>query len=250
MCRDQQYANEAWGRPRDVKRLPNPLGNGRWTEEIYYHVLNCGLRIPPSAGSASGVLPNPVGYNRIYVWVDKEQFSYDAWWEAFKAGRVMVTNGPLLRPLANGRFPGHVFQSPTGDPLTIDVAINLTIRETVSYIDLVKDGRVVQSIRYEELAKSGHLPPLKFDESGWFLVRVVTDNAKTYRFASSGPWYVEIGDKKERISKKSAQFFLDWVNERMGRVKLDNADERSSVLKFHEDARNYWQDLVSKANAD
>ena len=28
---------------------------------IYYHLLNCGLRVPPSAGSASGVLPNPVG---------------------------------------------------------------------------------------------------------------------------------------------------------------------------------------------
>ena len=59
--------NEAWGKPRDAERLPPPLGNGYWTQEIYYHMLNCGLRLPPSAGSASGVLPNPVGYNRVYV---------------------------------------------------------------------------------------------------------------------------------------------------------------------------------------
>ena len=44
-------------------------GNGYWSQEIYYHLLNCGLRLPPSAGSASGVLPNPVGYNRVYVHV-------------------------------------------------------------------------------------------------------------------------------------------------------------------------------------
>jgi hypothetical protein len=59
--------NEAWGRPRERRRLPDPQGNGHWTQEIYYHILNCGLRLLPSAGSASGVLPNPVGYDRVYV---------------------------------------------------------------------------------------------------------------------------------------------------------------------------------------
>ncbi|MGI9457264.1 MAG: hypothetical protein ACR2NU_11935, partial [Aeoliella sp.] len=33
MCRDQMLANEAWGRPRDKKRLLEPLGNGFWTQE-------------------------------------------------------------------------------------------------------------------------------------------------------------------------------------------------------------------------
>src|SRR3712207_9493398 len=64
MCRDRMFESEAWGKPRLVERLPAPRGNGFWTQEIYYHLLNAGLRLPPSAGSASGVLPNPVGYNR------------------------------------------------------------------------------------------------------------------------------------------------------------------------------------------
>jgi len=34
---------------------------------------------------------------------------------------------------------------------------------------------------------------VKFNESGWFLVRVITDNPKTFRFASTAPYYVEIG---------------------------------------------------------
>jgi hypothetical protein len=58
-------ATEAWGKPRDSQRLPGPLGNGYWSQELYYHILNAGIRLPPSAGSASGVLPNPVGYNRV-----------------------------------------------------------------------------------------------------------------------------------------------------------------------------------------
>ena len=67
MCRSRMLENEAWGKPRDADRLPGPAGNGYWSQEIYYHALNCGFRLPPSAGSASGVLPNPVGYNRVYV---------------------------------------------------------------------------------------------------------------------------------------------------------------------------------------
>ena len=39
------------GRPRDARRLPPPLGNAFWSQEIYYHILNCGLRLPPSAGA-------------------------------------------------------------------------------------------------------------------------------------------------------------------------------------------------------
>ncbi|MES1213175.1 MAG: CehA/McbA family metallohydrolase, partial [Singulisphaera sp.] len=227
----------------------DPRGNGEWSEEIYYHVLNCGLRIPPSAGSASGVIPNPVGYNRVYVWVDKDEFSYEAWWEAFKAGRVVVTNGPLIRPLANNRLPGHVFRGAAGEELEIEITLELATRETINYLDIVKDGRVVQSVRLDEMAKTGHLPPVRFTESGWILVRAVTDNDKTYRFASTGPWYVELGDKP-RVSKSSAQFFLDWTNERSEKLKLADADQRREVLEFHEQARKFWQDKVAGANAD
>jgi hypothetical protein len=67
MHRAGMYNGEAWGKARDTNAFPTLRGNGFWTQEIYYHALNCGLRLPPSAGSASGVLPNPVGYNRVYV---------------------------------------------------------------------------------------------------------------------------------------------------------------------------------------
>ena len=80
-----------------LSRLPNPIGNGLWTQEIYYHALEAGIRIPPSAGSASGVLPNPVGYNRVYVHLGSQQLSADSWFGALSKGRCFVTNGPLLQ---------------------------------------------------------------------------------------------------------------------------------------------------------
>src|SRR5204862_2673868 len=114
MQRAGVLANEAWGRPRDKKQFPDPQGNGYWTQEIYYHILNCGLRLPPSAGSASGVLANPVGYNRVYVHLDGD-LTHAKWWEGLKAGRVFVSNGPLLRCRANGELPGHIFKAQAGN---------------------------------------------------------------------------------------------------------------------------------------
>jgi hypothetical protein len=248
MWRDGVYPDEAWGRPRDKKLYRAPRGNGQYTQDIYYHVLNTGLRIPPSAGSASGVMANPVGYDRMYVFVGDE-FTYDKWWDGFRQGRVVVTNGPILRPMAAGRFPGHVFQSPDGGKLSFTIDLSLSTRDKIEYLEIVKNGQVEQSIRLEQYAETGKLPPIVFEESGWFLLRVVCEHPKTYRFASTAPWYVEIGDQKQRISRASAEYFRDWVQERIGKIKLTDEKQRAEVMKYHEAALKFWEEKIAAANA-
>jgi hypothetical protein len=249
MCRSQMYETEAWGKPRDSQRLPRPLGNGFWSQEIYYHLLNCGLRLPPSAGSASGVLPNPVGYNRVYVHAGRE-LNYDQWWEGLRAGRSFVTNGPLLRVQAAGQLPGHVFTAAEGEKLDLDVKAVLSGRDRVRFVEIVKDGQIERRVPSEELARTGTLGTLSFQTSGWFLVRALADNPVTFRFASTAPYYVEIGPARRRVSKAAAQFFLDWVRERTRRVKLEDAQQRHEVLQHHTRAEKFWQDVVAKANAE
>src|SRR5262249_28758213 len=118
MCRGRMYETEAWGKPRFAERLPPPTGNGYWTQQIYYHVLNAGLRVPPSAGRPSGVLANPVGYNRVYVHLGNTM-DHASWWEGLRAGRSFVTNGPLLRVTADGKLPGTVFAA--GKPIQLEL---------------------------------------------------------------------------------------------------------------------------------
>jgi len=245
--RDAAITHEADGKPRNKTLYPNPRGNARWSQQIYFHLLECGLRIPPSAGSGSGESPNPVGYNRAYVHVGGT-FNYRDWWENLRAGRVVVTNGPLLLPSVHGRMPGHVFQAKQGEEIEFEIGLTLSTREPISYLEIVKNGRVEHSIRYEKYAESGRLPKLPFDGSGWFLVRAVTDQPKTYRFAMTGPYFVEF-DGQRRISKASAEFFLNWVYERARQIKLTDAAEHAEVMKYHRQARDFWQDLVSRANA-
>jgi hypothetical protein len=248
MWRDGVMNDEAWGRPRDKTLYPSNSGNGRWSTDIYYRVLNCGLRIPPSAGSASGVLPNPVGYNRVYAYCG-DDFSYEKWWEGVRAGRVMVTNGPLLRPFCNEQPPGHVFKGEKGQPLELQITANLSTRDPIDYLEVIVNGKPVHEVRLDQLAEArGELPKLKFEESGWFLVRAVTTEPKTYRFASSGPWYVEF-DGQPRVSKESAEFFVDWVNQRARNLELADAEQKNEVLEFHRRARDYWKSLADKSTA-
>jgi hypothetical protein len=254
--RDGMLDNEAWGKPRDKALFLSPQGNGRWSQHIYYELLNCGLRIPPSAGSASGVLPNPAGYNRVYVHSGAE-LSWDQWWENLRRGRVVVTNGPLLRPRVfgpgseqEGALPGHVFQADKGQTVELNIELKLSTRDPIEYLEIVQDGKTIHEVRLDQWAKDGgNLPPVKFSSSGWFLIRAVTSNYKTFRFASTGPYYVEI-DYQRRVSKTSARFFADWVEERAGRIKLDEPQQKNEVLEYHRRARDYWQKKVAEANAE
>lgn len=250
MQRERMLDNEAEGKPRDRIDFPAPHGNGLWSQAIYYRLLDCGLRIPPSAGSGSGLVPNPVGYNRVYVYCGP-QMTYDLWWQNLRAGQVVVTNGPLIRdPRLNGELPGHVFRAEAGQTIELQAALNLSIREPVDYLEVVKNGVVVHQVRLQDWADSaGRLPKVEFDRSGWLLVRAVTGNPRTYRFATTGPWYVEIGEQR-RISRRAAQFFFDWVYERARRIELPAGEKRDAVLAHHRVARDYWQQMLNEANAE
>jgi hypothetical protein len=244
--------DEKDGRPHDPVLFPGRTGDGRWSEAVYCHVLNCGLRMPPGAGSGSGTNDNPIGFNRVYVYCGGE-FSYERWWEGLVAGRVFVTNGPLLRPMVEGQPPGYVFSLEGREQLKLDIGLNLATREPIDYLQIIKNGEVDAEVRLADFDKTGgRLPPVIFDESGWFLVRAVTNNAHTYQLASSGPYYVE-KDGRPRVSRKSVQFFLDWIDARTAQLPtIDEIDEptRAVLLAEQASARHFFEKLLAKANAE
>ncbi len=244
--------NEADGRPRQRIEFSGKSGNGRYAEAIYHHLLNCGLRIPPAAGSGAGAtmggrsISSPLGTNRVYVRCG-ETYTRESWMEGLRAGQVSVTNGPLLRVKVEGQPPGHVFQLESGEKREFQLALNLAFYEAtqVEYLEIVKNGQAIHQIRVDEFAKmGGRLPSVPFDSSGWFLVRAVTNNSNVYQFATTGPYYVE-ANYQPRISRASVQYFLNW---------LDDAAKKftgnAAVLADIEASRPFWKELLTKANAD
>jgi hypothetical protein len=246
--RERAICDEGDGRARDTRRYPPPMGNAQWSHDIYFRLLECGLRIPPSAGSGSGVGENPLGYNRVYVHVDGA-LDYQKWWDNLQAGQVVVTNGPLMLPSVEGQLPGYVFRGEKGKELELEIGLTLSTREPISYLEIIQNGKIEHTVRLADYAKEGRLPKVRFTQSGWFLVRAVTDLPKTYRFAMTGPYFVEF-DYQRRTSRAAAKFFLDWVYERARRIELPEADQRREVLLIHRQGRDFWEEMVAQANAE
>ncbi len=239
--------NEATGRARNRQRFPGAWGNALWTQEIYYQLLESGLRLPPTAGSASGVLHNPVGYNRAYVFLPGE-FSWTAWWNALRAGRVMVTNGPLLRVKVTDQRPGQVFSAEQG-PLELPIEIQLATRDPLRYLEVVQNGQVVETIPLQQGQGIQAMPVVRFDASGWFLVRVISAVEPTYRFASTGPFYVELAGQS-RVSRRACQFFFDWTVERRAAVELTHSQEAAEVDALYQTAEDFWRARRDAATVD
>ena len=79
--------------------------------------------------------------------------------------------------------------------------------------------------------------------------RVLADVPNTFRFASTAPYYVEIGDNKHHLNTKSIQFFRDWVDERIERIDIKDPVKREEVLKYHRKAQQFWQQRLARAKA-
>jgi len=240
------------GRARDRRRFPGASGVGRWREAIYFHALNAGLRLPAVAGSGSGVSESasgdsPLGANRTYAYCP-DGFSVQSWWRATLAGETVVTSGPLLRPQVYSKPPGYVFQLDASGRFEAPIALNLSTRQTVEYLELIQDGEVAASVALRDWAAAGgRLPVLEFDAAGWFTVRAVTTNQDRYQLALSGPYYVQPAAEGDatparRISRLSCQFFLDWLDDYA--AKFANADQDDLAA-----ARKFWQSRLNLANA-
>jgi hypothetical protein len=244
--------SESIGRPRDETFFPGKLGNGRYSEAIYHHLLNCGLRLPPAAGSGTGsgsgtrINASPLGTNRTYVHCG-DSCTRESWLDGLRAGRVIVSNGPLLRTKVDGELPGYVFELYEGQRREFQISLDLAFYEAnnVEYLEIIQNGRSLHQVRLEELAvQKGKLPFVEFDNSGWFLVRAVTDNQNVYQFATTGPYYVEL-NHQPRISRESVQYFLTWLNE-----AAEKFSKNKPVLAEIEAARPFWLKLLERANAD
>jgi hypothetical protein len=189
------YDNEAWARKRDTTRFPS---FSDYSLHLMYRYWNIGWMVPPSAGAASGVLPNPVGYNRMYVNLDGE-FNVEKWYEGVRAGRVMVSNGPIL------------FFDPKG-------RLEAISRDDLDRVELVANGKVIQSWKPQgkRFRASFKVDPT---QHSWIAARCFAKNDLTVRLAHTGPFPLQgKWDKRE-----DARYFREWIQELPSRPLYEEA---------------------------
>jgi hypothetical protein len=230
------YANEAWGRPRDQKLFPGNDGFSDYSLSLYYRYLNLGHRLPASAGSASGVLPSPPGYNRVYAYAP-EGFSVAGFYAAFKAGRNFVTNGPVLEFSVNGKMPGDTIDVSSRQPL--QVLAKAQAREPIDRIEIVANGKVVAATPGAKL--EAEINPEKFT---WLAARCYLKPGVTIRLAHSSPIYLTAPGQTWDAHEDRA-YFVKWIDDLIAETESDpqrfqNADQKAEVLRIYYDAYTHY----------
>jgi hypothetical protein len=242
LTRDGTLKLEPTQKPRPAKQYAGAHANGLYAVDTYFTLLNAGARLVPLAGSGSGANESPLGYCRTYVYC-APKYTPEIWYANLRAGHVVITNGPLMTPKVNGQLPGHVFKSSAGKPLSLRAEMNLGTREKIEYVELIKDGKVAESIRLDKWAEAnGKLPEVTFDHSGWMAIRVVTNHPGQLRFAMSGPFYVEIGNESA-AKTKAVKAMLNWMEQRPKYDKIATEAYQEALKP----AKSYWEGQLERA---
>jgi len=215
-----------------------------YTHGLYYTLLNCGLRLPPSAGTANGVHPVPAGFSRVYVHLP-EGFSFQTWMQGLRQGRSFVTTGPMLYATADNMDPGHVFQRESTNETPINLAMEVISEQPILYGEVLINGVPEQLLRAQNTAtdKGAFRSQLSHtfvpNRSGWFAVRFWESQPDgQVRFAHTAPWYVEVGKQPVHAKLHEQHYLVDRMREEMTRsngvVSPEAMQEYRAALEFYE----------------
>jgi hypothetical protein len=230
---------------------PAGLDEKAWTEfgfQNYYALLNSGFRLMPTAGTASGVHPVPLGWGRVYVHCP-EGFSYEAWMKGLKEGRSFVTNGPLLSVRINGELAKSQYSvPPESPPFEIEVEMHSSIAE--KRIEFVVDGRVLSASTLQSTSKersfdfpSFHL--LDASQSTWLAVRCfeTLPNGRQ-RFAHSAPIFIDVPGKPLRPRKAEVEYLISRVE---GEIERNKDVLSPEALAEFQEALAKYQEIAKTA---
>ena len=228
--------HEAWGRPRDQKIYPGRQGFSNYSQSLYHRFLNLGLRLPASAGSASGVLPSPPGYNRVYVF-SPEGFSVAGFYSALKAGRGFVTNGPILGFTVNGKVAGDTVEVLPGRPLK--VLVEAEAREPIDQIEVIANGRVVASSANSRLETE--IAPRNYT---WLAARCSLVTTSNLRLAHTNTVFLR-NEQANWDTAEDRAYFLKWIDDLIAETeadtkRFDTVDQKNEVLATYRAARNSY----------
>jgi len=216
-----------WGEPAPefMKITPDPKGWALYGFKMYYALLNCGFRLKPSAGTASGVHPVPLGHSRVYAKVNGK-FTFEKWMEALAKGRSFVTTGPMLFLTVNGLEPGAELKLPEGSRKKIRLKVEVEYARPVESVEIILNGEVYKRFelntdlspdeRHRAVFKLNFTPK----RSSWIAARCFEKGIPgNVSFAHTGPAYVMFGKQKIMPRKEEAGFLVKRLKDEIERNK-------------------------------
>jgi len=219
------------------------------TYETWYALMNCGLRLPASAGTSFGRL-STLGFNRVYTKIEGDP-SLPKFAHALKKGDGFVSNGPLLWLKVNGQLPGSTIDLEEGGK--VSVQIRLASAYPVGLVELVKNGKVVAEKELEDFDGQWEFQTdIEVQEPCWFGARCFGRYQPRYphsishnQFAHTNPAFVTIAGNKP-VSPSDAERFVEEIDALIDFTSEIPEKLQRETRRTFEKAREYYAEMSQR----
>lgn len=204
-------------------------GNGGQID-VWYDLLNCGFKIPATAGPDWIMKDTP----RVYVNLGEEQFTLDNWREGLKQGNSFITRGPMLFFSVNGKQPGSTLEVKKGQ-------INFQVEAKA----LTPDGQIPVEVVYngEVILKTSETSfQVTLEDSGWLAIHC--------EGAHSNPVYINVEGRPAGKAAPAQKFIkivdrlTDWVKTK---GLFDTESQKEEVLKVIGEGKTVYEQIIERA---
>jgi hypothetical protein len=186
------------------------------TVPLWYRLLNCGFRLPASAGTdcfLNRIRSRLPGGDRVYVKVEGD-FTHQGWIDGLRAGRSFVSSGPMLELQVEERGLGDTVR--LAAPREVRVVARVTSQFPLNRVEVVHNGRVVATGTLSADKTSCEMDAqVPIARSGWISLRAAgpahRDHSGGPLEAHTSPIYVQVGDRPT-ASQVDAEYFLAWID--------------------------------------
>ena len=246
-----------WGINPTDPEYKTPAGAPLWAMDLYYKFLNCGFKLPVSAGTASGVKAVPLGYDRVYVKLPGK-FSYQEWFRALKAGRSFATNGPMIFLTVNGQEPGStiVFPPSSGpSDRRLRVHVDASASGHLERLEVISKGHVIKTVEADGEAHNLSADvQMDAQSGGWIAARAFEKPTETVRFGHTSPVYVRVG-QDDGIVTEDAKYLADLVEQQIQYCKTapglrSEADRQAMIAMFRKAKAVYARLAAGKQHGE
>ena len=217
-----------------------------WTDpeyDIYYKMLDAGIKLPASTGS-DWFVSNP---NRVYAYTGGE-FSYDDWLDALRQGRTFITNGPALSLTVADRMPGDEIETSPG--VALPVTATWQSHYPIHRVEVLYNGKVVAVESHPHGSKRGGITTdISVVADGWVAARLWSDARDSFAqpvFAHTSPVYLAAG-KASREKQDAGAWFdnrietsMEWVRKK-GKFYTDQ--QRREVLDLFRQGQEVYRSM-------
>ena len=258
-----QNAVKPFDNPYAAKGLPIDVALGKidsldlnnayaGTVPIWYRLLNCGFRLPPSAGTdvfLNRIFSNLPGGDRVYVQLPGP-LTYESWIENLKRGRSFVSNGPMLEFSVDGKGLSESIKLDA--PRKLRVKASARSQYPLAKVELIHNGQVAVTLPLAKDDLSAVLDQeIELKKSGWLALRASgpghPDSVVPAVYAHTAPIYVEVEGSAVR-SREDALFFLTWIDDLSVMVRtrdrIPDATLRRHVESQLDEARKVYARLA------